>query len=72
MDRLSYLHADKLPAISAPNGGFDDFIVGNEHVQVGDRKQSQADTSEIEYGFDKHSIKSVRASIPRLDFTDHS
>lgn len=51
-----YLDTDELPAISAPNSGFDDFIVGNEHVQVGDRKQSQTDAHKIEYGFDKHPV----------------
>jgi hypothetical protein len=36
----SYLDTDELSAIPAPNSGLDDSIVGNEHVQVGDRKQS--------------------------------
>lgn len=48
MDRLSYLHADKLPAISAFDSGFDDFIVRDPHVNVGDREQCQADSSEVE------------------------
>jgi hypothetical protein len=69
--KQSYLDTDKLPAISAPNSGFDDFIFGNEHVQVSDSKQSQADASKVEYVLDKHPVQSVRTSVPRLDFTDH-
>lgn len=71
-EERSYLNANKFPAISAPNRRFDDFVVGDEHVQVGDREQSQANTGKIEYVLDKHSVSSVRIRIPGLEVSSHS
>lgn len=57
---IFYLHTDKLFAIPAIDGGFDDLGMRDEHIQMRDRKQGETDTEEIENGLSKKSVKSIR------------
>lgn len=53
---VSHLHTDVFLAITTPDGWFDDLVVGDSHVQVGDYKQGKADSEKVENVLDKESV----------------
>jgi hypothetical protein len=48
-----YLNADELLAVFASDSRFDDLVMRDEHVQMRDRKQSKADTEEVDKVLDE-------------------